>query len=116
VDKSDILANIGAVIAGLFAGWIAYYSKKPPVAPQTSDAVVAGVGLELGNRLQIDQLIGEVKRCADSLAILADRKQATTEAKLDRILEELDEAEEREREARARPTRPRQPRQRKPKE
>jgi hypothetical protein len=114
VDKSEILTNLGILVAGIFAGLIAYFGKKPAVSPQTSDAVVTSVGLELGNRLQTDQVIAELKRIGDSLAVLADRKQASTEAKLDRVLQELAEAEERDLEAKARRApraqRPRKPR------
>jgi hypothetical protein len=111
VEKAEILTNIGILLGAIFAGIIAYFGKRPPEKPGTKDTVVAGLGIEFGNRLQVDQAIAELKR-------IADRKQATTEAKLDRILEELDEAEERERgkanQARPRSTRP--PRSRKPRE
>lgn len=111
MDKTEIWTNIGVVIAGLLGIVAGYFGKrKDNVArPESSDAIVAGVGVEFGNRLQTDQIIQELKRCADALAILADRKQATAEAKLDRILQEMAEAEERDREERAKapPARPR---------
>jgi hypothetical protein len=117
VEKAEILTNIGILLGAIFAGIIAYFGKRPPEKPGTKDTVVAGLGIEFGNRLQVDQAIAELKRIADSLAIIADRKQATTEAKLDRILEELDEAEEREREKANQMPRPaRPPRSRKPRQ
>ncbi|TDK38769.1 hypothetical protein E2F50_01040 [Rhizobium deserti] len=113
MDKSEILTNLGILVAGIFAGLIAYFGKKPPAPPHHPDTIVAGVGMEPGNRLQMNQLIAETKRCADSLAVLADRKQASTEAKLDLVLQELAEAEEGDLEAKARRA-PRSPQQRKP--
>lgn len=100
VDKIEILTNVGVVLAGIFAGLIAYGTKKPPKT--SSDSLVTSIGAELGNRFQTDLLIAEVKRCADSLAVLADRKREATEEKLEEILERLDEREEREKEARRR--------------
>lgn len=91
VDKIEILTNIGVVLAGIFAGFFAYATKKPPSA--VSDPVIAGVGLELGNRAQTDQLISEVRRCADSLAVLADRKTEEIDESLKEILERLDREE-----------------------
>lgn len=93
VDTNEILTNLGIILAGLVAGLVAYWTKKPPVPPVTTDAVFAGVGVELGNRAQMDQLISELRRCADGIEILADQKRAGMEGKLDAILEELREAE-----------------------
>lgn len=98
----DILTNIGTAIAALFAGYLAYFKTRPPLPPTKTDTIVAGVGMEFGNRLQADQAIAELKRIGDCLTILADRRQATTEAKLDRILQELEEKEEHELAERAR--------------
>ena len=56
-----------------------------------SDAVVACVGIELGNRIQTGQMIAERKRIGDSLAVLNDRRQAAVDVKLEEILELLDE-------------------------
>ena len=113
MEKAEILTNIGIFLAGI----IAYFGERLPEKPGAKDAVVAGLGIELGNRLQVHHAIAELKSTADSLAIIADRKQASTEAKLDRILEELDEAKEREREKHSQAPRPtRLPRSRKPRQ
>jgi hypothetical protein len=109
VDKTEILTNLGVVVAGILGILAGYFTKRKdaPARPDKGDAIVAGLGLEFGNRLQTDQVIAELKRIGNSLAVLADRRQASTEAKLDRILQELDEAEEREREALIKASRPR---------
>lgn len=96
MDHNELITLAGVFFGGLFMGIIGYLRKKPEIARH--DTMVAGVGMEFGSRLQTDQLIAEVQRCADSLAVLADRKQAGIEAKLDRILHEMQEEEERERE------------------
>lgn len=90
----DILTNLGYVLGGIFAVMIAYHTKKPPAATVQQDPILAGVGLEFGNRLQSDAMVAELKRIADYLAVLADRKQAGIDAKLDRILQEMEEREE----------------------
>lgn len=93
-ENSDLIVNIGTSLGWLIAaglsGLVMYWKTKPP---RPADPVLAGVGMELGNKLQMEQLTHEVKRCADSLAILADRKQAVIEDKLAEVLERLEEAE-----------------------
>jgi N-glycosylase/DNA lyase len=66
----------------------------------TTDAVATGVGIELGNRHQAEQMLNKVRRIADSLEILTDRKREEAEEKLDQILERLSEREERDRRTR----------------
>jgi len=58
--------------------------------PSADHPVLGSIGLELGSRLQIDQLIGEVRRIGD---ILENKKQSAMEAKLEDILDRLDKAE-----------------------
>ncbi len=96
MSTPDIITNLGMFIAAFIAGVFTYFKTKPPPPPPSADTIVAGVGFEFGNRLQIDRAISELTRIADCLTILADRRQAATEAKLDRILQELAEAEEQE--------------------
>lgn len=98
VETAEIVTNLGILIGAVFAGIFTYNRTTKPSSPTvTTDAVVAGVGVELGNRHQTEQLIAEVRRCADCLEILADRKREETEEKLDEILERLDERERRSR-------------------
>lgn len=102
-EHSDLIATIGTNLGWLLAaglsGLVMYWKTKPPKAP---DPIVTGVGVELGNRMQMDALIAEQKRCADylsvissHLAVLADRKQEAIEDKLDVMLQRLEERERR---------------------
>lgn len=97
METNDIVTYAGVFFGGIVTALIGYFRKRPPPPPVVGTAAIAGIGIELGNRVQVDALIAEVKRCADSLAILADRKQASFEDKLDRILEDLEEKEREER-------------------
>lgn len=90
---NEILAGAAFFIGTVIATIVAYVTKKPP--PSTHDAVIAGVGLEFGSRQMHGETNEHLKSIADSLRILADRKQAGIEAKLDRLIEDLDEREER---------------------
>jgi hypothetical protein len=90
VSLNEIDTYAGVVVGGIILVLLGYKQK-----PKEPDSVVASVGLELGNRAQMDMLITEVKRCADSLGILADRKQAAIEDRLDEVLERLEERERR---------------------
>lgn len=104
-NSNEAIAGAAFFVGTVITTIISYIVKKAPTEAITHDAVVAGVGLEFGNRLQIDQLIGETKRCADclssisvSLAVLADRKQEAIEDKIDEmkgLLERLAEKERR---------------------
>lgn len=89
MDVNEILTYLGVLLGGIILT-LAGYAKKPKQSEP--DMVVTGVGVELGNRMQVDQLIGETKRCADylssisaSMAVLADQKQAAMEDKVDEI-------------------------------
>jgi hypothetical protein len=63
VEKAEILTNIGILLGAIFAGIIAYFGKRPPEKPGTKDTVVAALGIEFGNRLQVDQAIGTEAHC-----------------------------------------------------
>ncbi|RFB95239.1 hypothetical protein B5K11_09835 [Rhizobium leguminosarum bv. trifolii] len=93
METHDIVTYAGVFFGGIVTALIGYFRKRPMSAPAVANAAIAGIGMELGNRAQIDALISEVKRCADSLAILADRKQASFEDKLNRLIEDLEEKE-----------------------
>ncbi|ASS56903.1 hypothetical protein [Rhizobium leguminosarum] len=92
MDTHDIITYAGVFFGGIVIALVGYLRKKPS-PPAVGDATLAGIGIELGNRVQVDALIEEVRRCADSLEVLADRKQAGFEAKLDRLIEDLEEKE-----------------------
>lgn len=88
MDKTEILTNLGVVLAGMLGIWAAYFKKTPPPTPKP-EAVLTGVGLEIGNRFQIDEQNSQLRRIADALEILADRRQANLEHKLDELLERI---------------------------
>lgn len=90
---NEAIAGAAVFCGTVIATIIAYVVKKPP--PATHDAVIAGVGLELGGRQMHGETNEHLKSIAESLRILADRKQAGIEAKLDRLIEDLEEREER---------------------
>lgn len=76
----------GAFIAAVLAGIIGYFGKRKPLA--RTDPVLTGVGLELGNRQQVDQIITELKRIAD---ILENKRQAGLEGMLKAIQDDMEE-------------------------
>lgn len=93
VSINEFLTYAGVFFGGLLMA-LAGYRKKPP--PAAADPVVASVGLEFGNRLQMDELIAETKRVADamdkaasSLAVLADQDRAEFKDALKDLLERI---------------------------
>lgn len=73
------------IILGAIGKYLRSLNTAPPAGP-----VVAGVGLELGTRMQMDQLIAAVNRIGN---LIEGKKQSAMEAKLEDILERLDRAE-----------------------
>jgi hypothetical protein len=49
--------------------------------------------LGLGNRIQTDQLIEQITRCADYLEVLADRKTEEIDDNIKQVLKRLDDME-----------------------
>lgn len=49
----------------------------------------------IGNKDQAERMIAELKRIADSLAVLADREREAIEEKLDELLERMADKERR---------------------
>ena len=85
VEQAELWTNLGVVatgIIGMLAGYFAKRTSKP-----ITDPVVAGVGFELGNRMQTEQLIAALNRIGD---ILEGKEQAKIEGDLKEILERLD--------------------------
>lgn len=91
MDTNEIMTLAGVFVGGIFIALLGYIRKPSTAAAQ--DPIVASVGLEFGNRMQMDDLIKEVARIGD---ILEGKKQAGIEADLKEILERLDAHEERE--------------------
>lgn len=90
VEQTEILANLGVIAAGII-GIIAGYFSKKPIKTAAPDAVLTTLGGEFGSRIQMDEMNQQLKRIADCLAILADRKQAEIEDKLDELLERVED-------------------------
>ena len=90
MESQDILTQVGVGAAAVVAAFLAYFGKKVPSLPdRTTTAVVAGVGLELGNRAQMDQVISQLTRIADYLEALADQDRAEQRDMLQDILNNL---------------------------
>ena len=77
---------LGTGIVGLIVILCAVgqYLRSLRAPPPAADPVLTGIGVELGNRQQLDLLIAEVKRIADALtdkntAGINDRIDALTE-------------------------------------
>jgi hypothetical protein len=77
VDTTDILTNIGILVGTASAAWIAYKTKNPEKPPPLANAIVSGIGLEIGNKDQ------------------TDRKQEAIEDKLDELIERMEKEERR---------------------
>lgn len=89
VDKTEILANLGVIAAGIIGMFAGYFTKKSGKTLPSQDTVVASVDLEFGNRMQRDEMNSQLKRIADSLAILADRERADIKDALEDLLERI---------------------------
>lgn len=90
--SNEIVAGAGFFVGTIIVTVLGYIFKKPP--PQR-DAVIAGVGLEIGNKHQQAEMNDHLKSIAESLRVLADRKQAAFEDKLIDALERLEDRERR---------------------
>lgn len=101
----DIALFIGVFIGGVITVLLGY--KKPPAVKQP-DPVIAGIGVELGSRIQIEELVDQVRRIAD---ILEGKKTQGIETKLTDMIEAIDDLRRRQsdiegmRAARGRPRR-----------
>lgn len=88
---NEILTYLGVFVGGIMLA-LAGYGKKPKAKP---DAMLTGIGVELGNRLQTDQIIHELKRMADSLAAISDQREAARDEMMREMLERLEDKERR---------------------
>jgi hypothetical protein len=92
VSINEILTYLGVFVGGVMLT-LAGYGKKPK--PPEQESVVAGIGMELGNRMQTDQIIHELKRIADSLEAISDRREAARDEMMREMLERLEDKERR---------------------
>jgi hypothetical protein len=88
IDNPAEVWIAGIYSAILFFAVLGRYLLLPKRA-MGADPVLAGVGLELGTREQIDHLVLQVKRCADALERLADKRQDEIQETLEEIVEEM---------------------------
>lgn len=85
LSLSEAVTLAGVLIGTALAAYIGYFRKN--AAPPPTDPVLTSVGLELGNRKQIDQIITELKRIADALT---DKNTAGINERLDHLAETVD--------------------------
>lgn len=91
-DLLTLLNYFGALVGTGIAAFLGYKLKK---VPAQHDAVITSVGMELGNKQIQSEMNDHLKSIAESLRILADRKQAGMEAKIDRLIDDLEDRENR---------------------
>jgi len=90
VDQNELITLAGVFFGGLLAGAVGYFKKQKPVGAQT--AVLTGVGMELGNKEQIERLIHAVEKIAKAIH---DEEQDEFKLKMEHLLEALERAEQR---------------------
>lgn len=84
VDQNELITLAGVFFGGLIAGALSYLKKPKPTMSQ--DPVLAGIGMELGNKAQMKELIDAVKGIEKAIR---DEKQDEMEDKMDALLAEL---------------------------
>ena len=94
VELNDFLTLAGVFVGGVIAGLIGYFRPKKQ-AVRSSDPVLTGVGMAFGEHDQMERLVGQVKRIAESLDVLADRRTDELEDIHRELLARLDMQERR---------------------
>lgn len=89
MELTPELLGTGIVGILVIVGAIGQYLRTYRARPTQLDPVLAGVGLELGNRQQADQIIFQLKRIADALT---DKNTADVNDRLDELAEKVDDA------------------------
>jgi len=88
VSGADIWTNLGILIGAAVAMLAGYYGPRVfGRAPLKQDSVIASVGVELGNREQMERLISEVKRIADAIT---DKNTAGINDRLEELAAQLE--------------------------
>lgn len=87
ISNESLAAAAFFIVSMLAAAW--GYLRKP-APPQKTDPVLTGIGVELGNRVQMQELVEAVNRVADEIA---NKKQEEVVDKLDEALRRMDESE-----------------------
>lgn len=86
---TEVLYAVGGIIAGIAAGVYGYFKTQKNALPV--DPVVAGVGLEFGNRDMQERQIKAIEECAYELKRIAD---AITDRAHEAIQDKLDDQSE----------------------
>jgi hypothetical protein len=94
ISSSNELVTLAGVFVGTAVAALIAYLKKPVPKPEPN-AIVTGIGLELGNRLQLDEMNMQLRRIADAAEILADRKQAELSETLKELVEKVEDLDRR---------------------
>lgn len=83
--ENDTLRDAATFFAFVLAGLYAYL-KSPKAANPPLDPAIKSIGMEWGNKEQMERLVEQVKRIADTLQ--KDEQDAMKET-MDELLEEL---------------------------
>lgn len=86
MEFNEIVTSAAVFAGTALAAYFGYFRK---VTPPPVDPVITGVGMELGNRQQMDMLITEVRGCRMALEAIADRKRSEMQETLEDIVERL---------------------------
>lgn len=95
---SELVATLGTVLGALFVALIAVanYLRTKEKPQQQSTAVLTGIGLAFGDKLQTEELIKQVTRIANGIDVLADRRTDDMADMQKELIERMDRAEARE--------------------
>ncbi|WP_312795530.1 hypothetical protein [Tianweitania sp.] len=78
--------NLFYIVLAVGGGVMFIYGRNRPAPSASLAPGVAAIGMELGNKEQVERLIAAVNRIGD---ILADKKQHEMDDKLDELLEKM---------------------------
>lgn len=94
LSSSNEVVTLAAVFIGTAIAAAIAYLRKPGPKPE-ANPIVTGIGIELGNRLQFEEMNAQLKRIADAAEILADRKQAELSETLKELVEKVEDLDRR---------------------
>lgn len=84
MDQNELITLAGVFFGGLIAGALSYLKKPKPTMSQ--DPVLAGIGMELGNKAQMKELIEAVKGIERAIR---DEKQNELTDVIEQLMDEL---------------------------